>query len=94
LVVIGIDVSIELFCLRRDTFFQQLKKVSKKSRHCAWRVLIVFSVFMGGGHPYQPVQFPPCHVFHTSLPHPPITSTPTAQRPTPPVGGIEVLDMI
>jgi len=49
-----------------------------------------FSVFMGGGHPHLPAQFPPFRVFHTPLPHTPNTATPTAQRPTPPGGEIEV----
>jgi hypothetical protein len=78
-------MSVYLLCLRRDTFFQQLKKVSKESRHCAWSVLMVFSVFMGGGHPYLPVPFPPCprvpHVpsAHTHHIHPNCTTAHTTR---------------
>ncbi|MBT3603293.1 MAG: hypothetical protein HN521_09530 [Candidatus Latescibacteria bacterium] len=50
-----------------------------------------FDFFTSLGHPHQPAQFPPCRVFHTPLPHTPNTATPTAQRPTPPGGGIQDL---
>jgi len=52
-----------------------------------------FSAFTNGGHPHQPVPFPPFRVCHTPLP--PLTQhrPPTAQRPTSPVGGIGVWEM-
>jgi len=71
--------------------FLETKKVGKKVSRWPRGAWMMFSVFMGGGHPYQPAQFPPFRVCHTPLLHTPNTSTPTAQRPTPPANRILIL---
>jgi hypothetical protein len=51
-----------------------------------------FSFFAGGGHPYQPVQFPP-PTSRSTRPSPTQQHPPTAQRPTPPANRIQLFGM-
>jgi hypothetical protein len=79
-----------IFCASGGPFsLNDQRKGGKESRRCAG-LLMGFSVFMGGGHPHLPAQFPPFRVCYTPLPLTPNITAPTAQRPTPPANRIQV----
>ncbi len=81
---------LSFLCLRRDTFFQQLKKVSKESRHCVM-LINVLQCFYKRRPPSPARAVPTPHLAFHAPPCPHKPTSPTAQRPTPPVSPIQVL---